>query len=113
MGKTVLNVLLDGQMGEQGEGLEDVSNASMSDGKFDVLCGIEPDAVADDDLSVVRLGQSGYAVKESRLARSRRAKQDGESGRGLERDVQEELLPQRRQCLAKANFEPRVGLPVA
>ena len=56
MGKTVLDVLLNGQMGKQGEGLEHISDATRGDGKFDVLCGVDPDAVADGDSSIVWMG---------------------------------------------------------
>ena len=91
MRQAVFNVLLHRQMRKQRESLKDVSDTPLRHRKIGTLRRIKQDAVANGDASRLRLSQSGNAVEQGCLSRSRRAEQDRESRRSLKLDVQNEM----------------------
>ena len=105
--QAVLHVVFDSQMRKQREALQHVSHSAFRDRMIDALRGIEQNAASDGDAPRVRSGQSGDAVEQSRFPGSGRPKQNGESGRGSERYIENELLGLGREALAKLSIEYR------
>jgi hypothetical protein len=103
--EAVLDIFFDRQMREQGEALKYVAYATLRYWHIDALRGIEQDAVADGDASGVGGGEAGDAIEQSGFAGAGGAEEDGESGRGLERGFQDEIMGLRCVALAKTGFE--------
>src|SRR5437899_4841823 len=110
MREAVLHVLFHGQMGKQGKVLKHVSDAAFGDREVGALCGIEPDAIAKGDASRVGLGQASNAIEQSCFAGAGWAKQDRETGGGLEVDIESELVAVRRKALAEERLQEWGGL---
>jgi hypothetical protein len=98
-------------MREEREVLEDVADAAGAGGEVDAARGVEEGAAVDADESGVGPLQPGDGLERERLARARRAEEDGHAGRRLELHVEREAAA--RHLLPNPDGEHRSFQPAA
>jgi hypothetical protein len=108
---------------EEREVLEDVAGAARADGEVEAARRVEERLAVDADEARVRAFQPGDGFERERLARARRAEEDGDARLGREVDVEREargraaLAPRRlrgaRELFVDSDREHRYLWPAA
>src|SRR4051812_44430790 len=88
--EAVMNVVFDGEVGKQGEILEDISGVALGYSNINVRCTVEQNVTTDADLSFVRRQQACDALQDGCLPRAGWSKQDGDSRTDFEFYVEQE-----------------------
>src|SRR4051812_6221752 len=105
----VMNVVFDGEVGKQGEILEDISGVAFGYGNINVRCTVEQNVTTHADLSFVRLQQACDALQDGRLPRTGRSKQDGDPWTDFEFNVEQKCARAARgKCFLDPELE-RIG----
>jgi hypothetical protein len=105
MCQSVGNVLLRVEMRKKCEVLKNIANLPFGDGQVEAGVRIEENAIVHCGAACIRACEAGDAIEQGRLPCPGWTKQNGETGLGVEIDLEQEFMLRRQETLAKTRLK--------